>query len=274
MPSDVVSRESYGAAVERLNSFAAGADAERVAAVGDDVLSVARLLAREPRLRRALVDPARPAEARVDLLRTLLDGKVADEALDLVALLVGGRWGPPTELLNATERLGVEALLASAERAGELNNLEDELFRFGQIVSGDRELAATVGDSTADEERRATLVRDLLDGKAGPVTVRLAVLAVAGFGGRGFEASLGRLVELAAARRDRTVAYVITAMPPTDDEEQRLAATLARMYGRQISLKIEVNPAVIGGASVRVGSDLYDGTVLRRLVEARQALSR
>ena len=118
MPSDVVSRESYGAAVERLNSFAAGADAERVAAVADDVLSVARLLAREPRLRRALVDPARPAEARVDLLRTLLGGKVADEALDLVALLVGGRWGPPTELLNATERLGVEALLASAERAG------------------------------------------------------------------------------------------------------------------------------------------------------------
>lgn len=274
MSSDVVSRESYGAARERLNSFAAGADAQRVVAVGDDVLSVARLLAREPRLRRALVDAARPGDARVDLLRTLLGGKIVDEALDLVAVLVDGRWGAPTELLGATERLGVEALLAAAERAGELGEVEDELFRFGQIVSGDQELAATVGDSTADEERRAGLVRDLLDGKAGPVTVRLAVLAVAGFGGRGFEASLGRLVELAAARRDRTVAYVIIAVPPTDEEEQRLADTLARMYGRQISLKIEVNPAVLGGVSVRVGSDLYDGTVLRRLVEARQALSR
>ena len=92
MPSDVVSRESYGAAVERLNSFAAGADAERVAAVADDVLSVARLLAREPRLRRALVDPARPAEARVDLLRTLLGGKIVDEALALFGIAFGFVW--------------------------------------------------------------------------------------------------------------------------------------------------------------------------------------
>ena len=86
MSSDVVSRESYGAARERLNSFAAGADAERVAAVGDDVLSVARLLAREPRLRRALVDPARPPEMLVftdsadlaDAVRALIDERLPE----------------------------------------------------------------------------------------------------------------------------------------------------------------------------------------------------
>jgi len=191
-----------------------------------------------------------------------------------VAGLVSGRWGVPTELLTATERLGVEALLAAAERAGDLGEVEDELFRFGQIVGGDRALAATLGDSTAAVDRRADLLRDLLDGRASDVTVRLAVMALSGFGGRGFEASLGRLVELAAERRERTVAYVVVAVPPTEAEEQRLADSLARMYGRQVSLKVEVRPEIIGGVSVRVGSDLYDGTVLRRLVEARQALSK
>jgi len=274
MSLDAVGRESYLSVKERLDSFAAGADADRVVAVADQMLAVARLLGREPRLRRALVDPSRAADARVDLLRGLLTGKVDDEALDLLTGLVGGRWAVPNELREATERLGVEALLAGAERAGDLPDVEDELFRFAHIVGGDRELAATLGDSTAGVDRRAGLVRDLLDGKATPVTVRLAELAVGGFGGRGLEASLGRLVELAAERRDRTVAYVVTAIEPTEEEQRRLSGALARMYGRQVSLKIEVKPEIIGGVSVRVGSDLYDGTVLRRLTEARQALSK
>jgi F-type H+-transporting ATPase subunit delta len=46
------------------------------------------------------------------------------------------------------------------------------------------------------------------------------------------------------------------------------------MYGRQVSLKVEVKPEIIGGMSVQIGSDLYDGTVQRRLAEARAALAR
>jgi F-type H+-transporting ATPase subunit delta len=165
-------------------------------------------------------------------------------------------------------------VLASAERAGDLADVEDELFRFGQIVAGHERLAATLGDSTVDGERRAELARSLLAGKAKPATVRLVELALTGFGGRRFDSGLSRLVELAAARRDATVAYVVAAVAPTDAEEQQLVGRLSRMYGRQISLKVEVRPEIIGGISVRVGSDLYDGTVQRRLSEARAALTK
>ena len=37
-------------------------------------------------------------------------------------------------------------------------------------------------------------------------------------------------------------------------------------------MKWTVDPAVLGGMSVRIGSDLYDGTVLRRLTDTRKAL--
>jgi F-type H+-transporting ATPase subunit delta len=267
-------REAYAGAKERLDAYARGAQPDEVAAVGDEILSVARLLQREPRLRRALVDPSRPGEARADLLRSLLGGKVADTARDLLMALVAGRWSAPGELLDATERLGAEALFAAAERAGDLADVEDELFRFGHIVTGDHALAGALGDSTVGAERRVALVHELLDGKADPVTIRLAELAVAGFGGRGFEGALVRLTELAALRRDRELAYVTTAVLPTEAEEQRLVELLSRMYGRSVSLKVEVKPEVIGGMSVRVGADLYDGTVLRRLTEARQALTK
>ena len=52
-----------------------------------------------------------------------------------------------------------------------------------------------------------------------------------------------------------------------------LGAALAARYGRDISLKTTVDPRVLGGVRVQVGADLYDGTVARRLAEARTALA-
>jgi F-type H+-transporting ATPase subunit delta len=267
-------RESYAAVQERLDSLSASADPARLREIADEVLTVARLLNREPRLRRALADIGRPTVARVDLLRRLLAGKVSDDTLDLLTDLVSGRWAVPSELLNATERLGVDALLAAAERDGELVDVEDQLFRFGQIVEGSERLSLALGDPTVDVERRVELLRSLLEGKARPTTVRLAELALIGFGGRSLLSALTRLVELAAARRDASVAYVVTAVVPTEAEERTLADKLSQMYGRQVSLKVEVKPEVIGGMSVRIDSDLYDGTVQRRLAEARAVLAR
>lgn len=269
-----VSRESYATAAVELNSYAAGAEPGAVARTGAAILTVADLLRREPRLRRALGDTARSGTDRVALLRGVLDGKVDGDALDLVAALVAGRWSHAGDLLDAVERLGVEALLAAAERDNALGEVEDELFRFGQVVEGDPRLASTLGDTTADVSRRAVLVDELLAGKAHPVTARLAILALSSFGGRSFVGSLSRLVELAAARRDRAVAYVTAAAPLTEDEERRLAEALATRYGREVSLQVDVDPKVLGGISVKVGSELYDGTIRRRLAQARAALTR
>jgi F-type H+-transporting ATPase subunit delta len=267
-------RESYGIAADRVAAFAAGADPSAVYSVADELLSIADLLRREPRLRRALSDTARPSDSRVELLGSLLSGKVSDDALALAGALVEGRWSSPVELLNATERLGVDGLLTAADRAGDLGDVEDELFRFGQIVGADHPLAAALGDSSADVSRRQELIDALLEGKAKPATVRLAKLALAGFGGRSFDASLTRLVELAAAKRELTVAYVTSAIALSDDEEQRLATRLAGIYGRDVSLLVDVDPRIIGGMRVKVGSDLYDGTVARRLAEARTAIAK
>jgi len=267
-------REAFAEAAERLAADTAKATAAQLATVADEILSVARLLKGEPRLRRALTDPSRSSADRSELLRSVLSGKLTKAAVDVLAVLAGGRWSRPSELLDAVERLGVDALLQSADRSGDLAEVEDELFRFGQTVSSHPELAVTLGDPGAPIERRVKLVQDLLKSKVRLATGRLVEVALEGFGGRGFEASLTRLVELTAAKRDRQVAYVTVARLLSDDDEQRLAAKLSAMYGRQVSLKVDVDPRIVGGVSVRVGSDLYDGTTLRRLNEAKQAFAR
>jgi F-type H+-transporting ATPase subunit delta len=268
------SQQAYNAAVEKLGAGTSSATAAQLATVADEVLSVAALLRAEPRLRRALTDPSRSGAERAELLRSLLSGKLAETTVDTLTKLVSGRFSRPTELLDVTERLGVEVILRSAEKAGSLADVEDELFRFGQIVSGNAELAVTLSDPGIPASRRVKLVEDLLKGKAQPATVRLVEVALDGFLGRSFDSSLTRLVELTAAKRDREVAYVTVAKPLSDADEQALSAKLSGMYGRPVSLKVDVDPAIIGGVSVQVGSDLYDGTILRRLNAARQAFAK
>lgn len=266
-------RESIEAGRAVLEATASGASVEQLTECGDQLLGVTRFLVDQPRLRRALSDPARKADDREGLLRQLLAGQVGDTAADVVAALVRGRWSTPSELVDGTEQLAVEALLLAAAKDGSLANVEDELFRFGRLIDGDAGLASALGASGTDPNGRAALVERLLDGKAEPVTVELAAAACYGIGGRSFHASLEHLIESAAAARDEAVAYVTVAKPLDENGERQLAAKLSLVYGRPVAIKVTVDPAIVGGIRVQVGSDLWDGSVSRRLDEARQALA-
>jgi F-type H+-transporting ATPase subunit delta len=270
---DGISRQSYADAVSRLAVLATGDRPVPMAGVADEILSVATLLQRQPGLRRALSDPSRNGEERAGLLASLLDDKVAEDTVTLLRTLVSGRWSSASELLTAIERLGIEALLASADSAGELAEVEDELFRFGQVVDGNTELATTLGNSSAPAGQRASLAHELLEGKARSATVSLVDVALRGFGGRNFATSLRRLVELAAERRERQIAYVTVARSLSEAEENRLTTKLQELYGRPVAVKVSVVPGILGGVRVQIGSDLYDGTVLRRINETRIALT-
>ncbi|MGH3678881.1 MAG: F0F1 ATP synthase subunit delta, partial [Natronosporangium sp.] len=202
----------------------------------------------------------------------LLGDQVGEPTRELLDTLVAGRWSAPSELLDGCEQLGVQALLASAGQAGQLAEVEDELFRFGQVVAGDPELAAAVGDWSVPVARRARLTDQLLSG-ASEITAALVRVALGRFGGRSVAGALTRLVELAAQRRDRSVAYVTVATPLSEEAEQRLGAALSARYRRDVSVKTTVDPRVLGGARVQIGADLYDGTVAYRLAQARTALA-
>jgi F-type H+-transporting ATPase subunit delta len=82
------------------------------------------------------------------------------------------------------------------------------------------------------------------------------------------------LAELAAARRQRTVARVTTPVRLTPEQEDRLRDTLTRIYGRPMSLQVELDEALLGGLVVRVGGEVIDGSVAGRLEAARRSLPR
>jgi len=266
-----VSAASQTAVVDRLDDLLGqeGTDPEQV---GSDLFGVTALLEAEPRLRRAVTDPATPADAKSGLLHGIVGGQVSDAAAQVAVEASRHRWAASTDLLDALEYAGVSAQVQAAVSAGQADELKDELFRFGRLVVADPALRDALADRSAPVDGKRELVRSLLQGKATSPTVRLVEQAVAGRY-RSFTVALEQIQSMAAQRQQRLVATVRAARPLQDDERRRLAGALTRQYGRDVHLNLVSEPALLGGLRIEVGDDVIDGTVRNRLDNARRLLA-
>lgn len=257
----------------RLLARLVGAGRPDAATVGEELFAVTRLLDGSAALRRALTDPNADGESKADLVGRLLDGKVSGATVDVVSGLARSRWSSSRDLADACEVLGIQAVLAGAEREQQLEQVEDELFRFGRIAAGDRDLRAALTDRTAPNDSRTALIDRLLEGKATPATLVLVRQVVGSPRGRRLEQALDETGEAIAARRDRSVARVTSAIPLTEQQRERLGAALGRVYGRTMHLDVDVDPSLVGGLRVQVGDEVIDASVVARLARADRQLS-
>jgi F-type H+-transporting ATPase subunit delta len=270
------SRQALALVRERLNAVLptlpsdGGASHKKLAA---QLNAAADLLASQPRLRRTLGDPSTDSSARGDLASSLLRGKLEDVSVDLVGFAASQRWSAPWDLVDSLEIAADDALLSAAEQEGSLPAVEDELFKIERLLAEHAELSAALDKQSDSVERRQSLLAGLLAGKANPITIELLNHAVASTRKASLQLAIDDLLQASAARRERSIARVLTAAPLTADQESRLATTLTDMYGRQISVRTAVDPSVRGGLLVRVGDEVIDGTVSTRLADARAALA-
>jgi F-type H+-transporting ATPase subunit delta len=264
------SAESLASLTEALGSaVAGGADAGRVA---DDLFGVAGILRAEPSLRRIATDASVNAEAKADLVRRIFGEQLEAASLDLVAQAAGRRWTTSRDLGHALEHLGVVAVVRGADDAGHADALEDELFGFAELVSGNPSLRDALSDPARSEADKRELLHNLLEGRATAATIKLAEQSVSGTH-RTVAVALEEYQRVAAEHRNRLVAVVRVARELEGQEEQRLQGALAKQYGRPVHLNVVVDPNVIGGVKVEIGDDVIDGTVASRLDEARRRLA-
>jgi F-type H+-transporting ATPase subunit delta len=165
-----------------------------------------------------------------------------------------------------------EALFAVARAEGNLDEVDDELFRFSQTLQGNDDLRDALTDANIPAARRQQIVEDLLDGKASSTTVALVSMVVGAGRARQLPSIIERLVEMSAAEANKEVAEVRTAVPLTDDQRDRLSKALEDATGKQVEIKVVVDPSVLGGIVAQVGDTVIDGSVRRRLDQLKNAL--
>ena len=243
------------------------------AEVGQELLSVAALLGREASLRTALADNGSTPQRRAELATRIVDGKLSPPAVSVLAAAVAQRWSRPRDLVEAVETLGAEALLTHAERDGRIDEVEEELFRFARVLESSSDLQIMLSDPAVSGESKSAVVVDLLDERAQPETVELVRNLVRHAGGGPVDDRLADLVQLAATRREMLLADVRAPVPLTEGQQDRLAAALARIYGQTVTVAVSVDPDLLGGAVVRIGDEIIDGSIASRMADARRTLT-
>jgi F-type H+-transporting ATPase subunit delta len=61
-------------------------------------------------------------------------------------------------------------------------------------------------------------------------------------------------------------------MPLSDDQRERLAAALSQATGKNIDVKVILDPSVLGGVVAQIGDTVIDGSVRHRLNQLREVL--
>lgn len=240
-------------------------------AVAGELLAIGALLGTEKSLRTSLADPGTPVGARQALAADVFAGKVQSTTAELLAAAVANRWPDAMDLVEVVEELGAVVAFTAAEADGSLDAVEEEIFLFGRAVEANPELQMTLTNPAVGSAQKAALVRDLLGSATATATELLAHVA-ANLRGRRVDSAVSALSNLAAAQRERVVAQVRVAVALDDAQTERLAGALSRFAARQVHLNVVVDPTVIGGASVRLGDQVIDGTMLTRLSQARRSI--
>ena len=264
------SRDAFESLREQLDGTLTSAGQARN--VGEGLFAVAGLLDTEHGLRRALSDPGKPAAEKAAIAGQLLHGKITQVTEDIVTSAVEKRWAGSTDLADAIEELGIESLAREAEYDGTLDDVEDELFRFGRLVLGQPELRSALS-SSAPAQLKQDLLSRLLEGKATKVTQTLITQVVLHSRGRSLAVALDLCAQIAADRKKQLIAVVRVAKDLTARQKTRLAAALSSTYGHKIHLNILIDPAVVGGISIQIGDELIDGTAAARLAAVRRKLA-
>jgi len=264
------SRQSLVAARIALDAAVKGVDAQTASTLSAELFFAADVLGSNISVRRALTDTSRDAAAKGTLIKDLLASKVGKAAVGLLTDLAALRWSGTKDLVQVIEQLAIEAEATAANISGELDRVENEMFVISNTISNSSELRKAVKSDA--QVAKAQLVAELLK-NASSSTTKLVSQMVNAWRGRSIESAFADYQWALAARRNRVIALVRIAAPMSQAQQDRLEAALNKQVGQPVRMNIEIDPAVLGGVSVKFADEMVDGSVSNRLAGAARALA-
>jgi len=155
---------------------------------------------------------------------------------------------------------------------GSLDRVESELLTISSALETAPELRSNLTSPQLPLEKKQAIVDELIGGRASSLTLGFVQLLLSQNRASDLPAIASAVASAAAASRDKAVAEVRSAVPLDDETVARLTASLARATGKDVEVKVTVDPSVIGGIVARVGDTVIDGSIARRFDSVRQAV--
>jgi F-type H+-transporting ATPase subunit delta len=238
-------------------------------ATGEQLLSAALVVNGSHELRAALADDTAKDADRKGIVDAVF-GQYTKSARAVLEALATSRWSSEDDLVAGIEELGIRALASSAPKR---LSIDDELFEFGVAVASNSELELALGSKLGAVEGKVALVDSLLKGKASEQTIAILKALLAQPRGRRIAELIRYAATIVADESGNGIATVTVANELETEQRNRLATALSKQYGRDVRLNIIVDPVILGGMRVQVGSEVIDGTISNRIADLRIRLA-
>lgn len=238
-------------------------------AVARELFAVARAVGETPQLSGALADSAAAPEARRKVVTDVFARQVSPTTATLLATVVDQRWSSSADLIEGIEELAVRAAAMAEPQA----DVEADLFAFSRVVADNGELELALGSRLGDASAKGALVTSLLNGRASESALVIASSLVQQPRERRVRQLMSWAMRIVADQRGRKVATVVTAVPLSAAQTERLARTLSARYGSEVAINTVIDPDVVGGLRVQIADDVIDASVSSRLADLRQRLA-
>jgi len=167
-------------------------------------------------------------------------------------------------------RRHAQAVFRIALESDQLDRWQTDLATMATVLQ-DAEIVSFLENPKVSLERKRDLLRPALGGIT-PKAMNLAYLLITKKRLRMVPSLVAEYRRLVYAHKGMVEADVVTAIPITDREEERIGRDLAAITGKTVMLAATVDPDIMGGLVVRLGDKLMDGSVRTRLQELRRKL--
>ena len=166
------------------------------------------------------------------------------------------------------------ALFELADNAKSLDQVAQDLDSFRKLLTESTDLSRLVASPVIGRDLQAKAILAVLDA-AGIKGLTRSFIGTVSTNGRARElpAMITAFLAELARRRGETTATVTSAVPLTPAQLEQLTATLRKMLGdAKVSIDARVEPDILGGLLVKVGSRLFDSSIRSKLQRLQLAM--
>jgi F-type H+-transporting ATPase subunit delta len=165
------------------------------------------------------------------------------------------------------------ALFALAEERGQLETVAADLARVQALIDSSRDLNLLLRSPILSRTDQARAIGALLDRLGvSPLVKNLAGLMARNRRLFALAKTIAAFRERLARHRGEVAAEVTSAIPLRPEHEQAVREALKRVIGRDVALQTRIDPALLGGLVVKVGSRMLDNSLRTKLQNLELAL--
>ena len=175
-------------------------------------------------------------------------------------------------LNKSVARRYAEAFFSIAQEASKIDEYQAELEKVIQSITEVEGMKEYLGHLLVPVREKKELIQKIFGSQLSPMTMNFLLMVIDKRRESYLEVIYGEFVEMADESRNIKKAELFAARDVPEKDLADLAQKLSSSTGKTVLLKLTVDPALLGGVKIRMGDQIVDGTIAKKLQMLKENL--